>query len=173
MANPDGPGPGYSVEEFRIRGSDAKGNYESRTTRFLPAQVFQVINVLASKRFPYREQGDVLRHALYRHLHWLDTLEVIPSITRQVDAMIEVLRQEEFQQDFINVFEDVKRVIANYTASGANGEARRVLASIINHVDGMPAGYWQDRYRRELQEKFGHLMDGGETKSLVERSEEA
>ena len=167
--NPDGPAHSYDIGEFRIPGSDTKGHYDRVFCRVMPGQALQIKNVLKSKRFPYRTEGDLERHAIYRHLAWLDTLEVLPSVTRQVDAMIEVLNQEEFQQDFIAVFQNVQSVVAQYTATGANGEARRVLATIINHVDGMPEGYWKARYRHELEEKFGHLMNQGETMRLVER----
>ena len=167
--DPDGPANSYDIGEFRIPGSDTKGHYDRVFCRVMPGQALQIKTVLKSKRFPYRTEGDLERHAIYRHLKWLDTLEVLPSVTQQVDAMIEVLNQEEFQQDFIAVFQNVQSVVAQYTATGANGEARRVLATIINHVDGMPEGYWKTRYRHELEEKFGHLMNQGETMRLVER----
>lgn len=166
---PDGPANSYNADEFRVPGSDTQGNTERIQCRVIPGEYFQMLYLYQSKRFPYRSLGDLFRHAVYRHVRYLSGLELdVKSVTRQVDAMIEVLVQEEFQQDFMNMFIRTEAVIAKYTAVGANGEARRVLASLVDHMDGMPSGYWQVRYRKELVEKFGHLMDGGETKSLLE-----
>ncbi len=166
--DPDQPTNSYNVEEFRIRGSDTQGNFDRIFCRVAPGELLQMTRIVQSKLFPYTGLGDLFRHAVYRHVRYLGDLEPLPSVTQQVDAMMELLRVEEFHQNFMNMFTRTEAVIGKYTLAGANGEARRVLAGLVNHIDGMPAGYWQDRYRKELEEKFGHLMDGGETRSLLE-----
>ena len=149
----------YDPDEFRVPGTDSNGQHERMWFRLLPGELMQAATVFESKRFPYRTLGDIPRHAIWRHLRWLGTLEALPSVTAKVDMMMEVLRQEEFHQDFQKVFEGLVRVVAGYTAQGAEGEARRVLATIINHVDEMPEGYWRGKYRDELVYRFKQLMD--------------
>ena len=168
----DSPQPTYDPQEFRVPGTDSSGHHDRIWCRIMRGELMQVRAIFESHRFPYRTEGDLMRHAIYRLIRYLDGLEVLPSNTRQVDMMIEVLRQEEFQQDFINVFENMNNVVANHLATGAEGEARRVLATIINHVDGMPEGYWKGRYRKEIGDKFGHLLDSGKSMSLLGEMDE-
>ena len=128
----------------------------------MPGERRQVSEIVSSKRFPFRTEGDVVRWSIWRGIRELERLEpYLPSVTAQVDAVMEVLRQEEFQQDFQKLFDRLSNVVSQHMGQGATGEARRTLAMVIAHVERMPSGYWQERYKKELRDKFGHMMDEG------------
>jgi len=121
----------------------------------------QVEQVVQSKQFPYRTKGDLFRHALHQHMRWLQTLEDVPSVSGQVDAILEIMRDEEFSNDFMTVFEKLNTRISGHVSNGADGEARRLILMVQRHIAEMPDGYWKSRYQKELKSKYGKLLGSG------------
>lgn len=146
------------TEEFRVSASDTQGHSARHWFRTIPQMAVQVEHVIAGKKFPYRNKGDMLRHALHRHINWLATQESFKSVMGQVDAILEVMRDDEMSSDFVMVFEKLSERISSHLSSGANGEATRLLRMVQDTIGGMPDGYWRDRYQAQMEMKFGHLI---------------
>jgi hypothetical protein len=79
---------------------------------------------------------------------------------------MEVMRDDEFADDFASVFEKVGQRISSHLGHGAIGEARRLLLTIMAHVKRMPDGYWRDKYNREIKERYGHILSSAGSASL-------
>ncbi len=150
------------MEEFRIGASDTNGHSARHWFRTIPQAAMQVEQVVASKKFPYRSKGDLLRHALHRHLAWLGTQGFVSSISGQVDVILELLRDEELSADFVMVFDKLSERISGHLSSGSKGEAIRLIRMVQNHIGSMPEGYWRQRYADQVKMKFGHLVEGQE-----------
>ena len=118
----------------------------------------QVEQVIAGKKFPYRTKGDLLRHALHRHITWLATQDAVQSVAGQVDTIVELMKDEEMNADFLMVFDKLSERISGHLSSGANGEATRLIRMVQDHIKAMPDGYWRDRYQGQIEMKFGHLV---------------
>ena len=103
--------PNYDVNEFRVHASDKKGHSARRWFRLQPGHDQMLSEIVASRKFPYRDAGDIVRHAVKRHLDWLETLEPIPSVTKQVDIILDLMRQEEFQRDFQTVMDKLREQV--------------------------------------------------------------
>ncbi len=144
--------------EFRVPASDTKGHSSRNWFRCTPAMARVIDQTLGSKQFPYRTKGDLLRHALSRHVRWLETIRPVASVTAEVDAIMEIMRDEEFHDDFVNVFEKLGERISNHMSGGSAGEARRLLLSTLRHVDNMPDGHWKNKYKKEINSKYGHIL---------------
>ena len=155
--------------EFIIPASDNQGHSARHWFRSNPQMSRQVEQMVSGKKFPYRTKGDLLRHALARHLRWLTSQGAVTSITTQVDLMIDLMRDEELNSDFLSVFDKLSGRISNHVSLGAEGEAIRLIRMVQDHIKGMPEGYWRDRYESEVRLKFGHLItNGGKAKlSLI------
>jgi hypothetical protein len=149
----------YDPAEFIIPASDSKGHSERAWCRLSPGHDRQLDIVLRSRRFPYRTKGDIIRHAIVRTLKWLESMEDVPSVLGQVDMMMDILRDEQMQQEFIAMFEAMQRVIGNHVSAGATGEARRLVAKMKMQIQKMPDGHWKNRYHEELDTKFGYLLE--------------
>ena len=147
-----------SADEFRISASDTKGHSARLWFRCIPAMTRQLEQILQARQFPYRTKGDILRHALHRHMRWLNTLEPISSVCSQVDAILELMRDEEMNNDFSLVFEKLEDRISRHTAEGSEKEAMRLLMIVQGHVGSMPDGFWKDKYKGKLQDKYGGLL---------------
>ena len=158
---------GINPDEFRVPASDAKGHTSRLWLRCQPGHANQIARVKDSKRFPYRSTGDILRHALARHLKWLESLPAgkgIPSVTGAVDAILDLVRDEEFAADFRLVFDKLGSRISAHMGAGSLGEARRLLLQVLRHIDGMPDCYWRGpvpgRSERQIQARTGDGAKG-------------
>ena len=126
-----------------------------------------VEQTIQSGKFPYRTKGDLLRHALSRHVKWLETLAPMKSVTAEVDAIMEIMRDEEFYNDFVLVFDKLGERVSNHMSGGSDGEARRLLLVTLKHIDSMPEGHWKKKYQREVENKYGHILKSAPKAKLV------
>jgi hypothetical protein len=133
----------------------------------------QLVDVAKSAAFPYRgEYSAVVRHAIMRHLKWLETLAPIPSVSKQVDAIMEVVREDLFYQDFAQVFDKVAGNATRHISEGRIGMARTLLKRVAERIREMPVGDWQEMYELEFDRRFGTMLEG-EAVSLKEMLREA
>ena len=146
--------------EFRVPASDTKGHSARHWFRCIPIMARQVDQIVQAKKFPYRTKGDLLRHALHRHMKWLSTLEPMVTVSGQVDAVLEIMRDEEMNDDFSLVFEKMKERVSQHLASGANREAVRLVMTIQGCINEMPGGFWKDKYKKQLKNQFGDMLEG-------------
>jgi hypothetical protein len=152
--NPNQPDP----NSFRIPASDSQGHNSKLYFRCQPGHAQQLEMVVQSKKFPFRNIGEIIRHAIVRELVYLEGLEPMKSITGQVDAIIEVMRDEEFAGEFAKLFDRLGQRIASHLGSGSDGEARRLVLIVQEKLGDMPEGYWKDRYQQEVEVRYGHLV---------------
>lgn len=158
--------------EFRIPSKNLHNHHERCQFYTQPEHLNQVSVVLSSKIFPYRTRGDLIRHALIRHLRYLhDTAarlkKPIPSVMSAVDAIIEVMKEEEFRVELEQVVNRLAQLVSGMLSRGAEVEARKLVMKIKRFVRQMPDGYWRTRYVTEIDERFGYLLDKVERASLL------
>lgn len=153
--------PAGDRPDFRVPAADTQGHSERVWFRCQPGHAQAVSAIIQSQRWPYRTKGDLLRHALSRHLKYLASAADLPikSLLLRVDAIMDLLRDEEMNHEFMGVFETLGTRVACHLGNGGEGEARRLIAGIQRQVDSMPDGYWRDKYARELQTRYGHLLE--------------
>jgi len=162
----------YKEESFIIPASDAKGHSVRQGFRCTPGHDRQMNIILSSRRFPYKTKPDLLRHAMDRHLKWLLTLDSsLPSVMTQIGIITEILKDEEFHQEFRRIFDRMGDAVANYMSQGSNTEAQRIILQVIAQVKKMPEGYWRDRYLTEIKQRYGHLLQGIKASLLPEKEE--
>jgi len=158
--------------EFRVPATDTRGHTNRMYFRCQPGHSHQVVVCIESKRYPYRTKGDLLRHAMARHLRWLEVLAPIPSVTAEVDAILDIMRDEEFNNEFQLVFEKLSERINSHMGQGAVGEARRLLLQVQGRIGRMPDGYWKDKYHKEIDDRWGHIIKDAPKASLRVKKEE-
>jgi len=70
-------------------------------------------------------------------------------------------------QEFNQMFAVMGTVIQNHLNAGAEGEARRLLSTVLKHVRSITEDYWRKKAEQEVRTRFGHLLEaGGKTVSL-------
>lgn len=156
------PGPlDLSVNErdYIIPAQDAKGHHIRLYCRAQPAVGRLVADVHASRKYPFRTVGDLVRWCVVVGVKRLATGGGINSVMAHADAMIEIARDEEFQMQFLEAFTAVQRVIDHFIVANSPGEARRIVSLQRMRIEQMPEGYWKERYRTELLARWSNLLD--------------
>lgn len=146
--------------EFRITATDTKGHSVRQWFRCIPAMARQVEETVQAKKFPYRTRGDLLRHALHRHMRWLQTQGGVASMAGQVDVILELMRDEEMNNDFVSVFGKLEHRINQHLQAGSKSEAVRLVATVLRYINSMPDGHWKEKYLARVQSQWKDLVRG-------------
>ena len=163
--------PIYDPDSFIIPAQDTKGHKERLQFYAQPGHVNQVAAIVASRKFPFRTRGGLMRWCLDIGLKRLEQIdESIPGVTSQVDAIIEVVKWEQFQLEMNQVLERLSGLASDLVAKGDTDEAKRVVLKIRRFISQMPEGYWRNRWVREIKERFAYILDRVEQASLLKLS---
>lgn len=150
------------VSTFMVQAQDQKGHTTKITTHVLPEYGRLIASIVALNHFPYKTMGDLVRHAIKRHLDWLDIEGGIgiSSVTRQVDAIMEVVNNQNRVSEWREVINSVSKMIADLLQAGYREQAREKAETILAHMEGIEEGYWRDLYVREFTRRFSDLLGG-------------
>jgi len=159
---------GYSPFDFIIPGSDHQGHSERIYCRTQPQHARALSKILNSHKFPFRTAGDIMRWCVVRGLKVLDKIEPLPGFLGTADVINEVLRQQLYMQEFSSMFTTMTQVIQQHISAGAEGEARKLLSTVLGHIRKMEdEPYWRKKAEDEVKSRFGHLLEGkGKSTSL-------
>lgn len=156
---------GYNPADFVIPGSDHQGHSERIYCRVQPQHARAMNVIFKSKKFPFRTEGDLFRWGFVRALKVLDRLDPMPGFLGMADAITEIMRQEQYQQEFVSMFAMMEKVMNSHIASGANKEARKLLTTILRQVRATEGeDHWKMKCEEEVVRRFGHLMEGKENR---------
>jgi hypothetical protein len=170
----------YDPADFIVPAKDTRGESARVWCRIQPGHDRALDVLLNSRRFPFRTKGDIVRWAVARAIRSLEQMEDVPSVTREVDTILDIVRQEQWYQEYDTVFTDMGTVVSRYLAEGDRGEATRMVAKIKARIDAMEDGHWRSKYMATLVQKYGHLLvvgsgaagGNGEVKPAVEEKAE-
>lgn len=151
----------WRPEEFIIAARDGKGEGAKVWARCQVGHERQVGIIVASRKFPFRTPGDLIRWCIHVGLKELLSLEPgIKSVMQQVDAINVLIADEEYNLDFQATIHAMQSVIQRHQAVGAVGEARRVVTQFRQMIQEMPDGYWKTKYLTEINASYSHLLSG-------------
>lgn len=164
--NPDSP----PVEEFFQPASDTKGHNVPASFRSPPGLMTRVSRILASGAVPYRTKGELLRHALVRHLHWLEGLigdgVLEGSELTRYEAMRTTLAEEEYMAQFTEIIERASAVINTLKVRGRDARAAKVAYRLLNDAKEIQDPDWRAEYVKDLTLRFGDLIKAQPKASL-------
>jgi len=155
-----------SEEEFVIPSVDRKGHSVRLTCRMPPGFDRQIRTLVYSHRFPYRDVGDLVRHALMRQFRWLDTIAQVPSVLKEIEVINEISRTDAFLSSIANSLDTLGEQIKEHVGAGRTNEARYLYSTAKFRVENMPEGNWRRKYEKDLLDRWGHVLTGGKTGKL-------
>lgn len=157
-------------KDFHVPASDAKGHSTRIWARLSPDLDRQLATVFESKNFPYKSQGDLVRHAIVRHLAWLETISPLPlpSHLRRIEAVNELLREEESASDFEGIFHRLQIQVNGFVGSQNLVQAQSLISRVRHQITEMPESEWKQRYLQRLDREFGYLVNNGTPVDLSE-----
>lgn len=153
----------YNPSDFFVPVSDGSDNLSvNEGFRTTSQSDRQMEIILASKKFPYYvTKGDLLRHALHRHLVYLNKL--VPGVAPGIPA-IEAIRETQRHQHDMAKYEDQFKAIENTIgllfSKGQQGveAARRMVTKIYDDAGRIDDEYWRGYYLETLKKKYGYLL---------------
>jgi hypothetical protein len=149
--------------EYILPAKDGKGQAARLQCRALPEIGRLVADIVASRKYPFRVQGDLVRFAVVTIAKRLAVAGGLKSVMAQADMISATLQDHEYQMGFAENFEGMKKVTQRYMDRGATHKARELITNIRTQISRMPDGYWRDTYEKELMDEFGWLLESGGT----------
>ena len=152
-----------AARQYLIPGQDTKGHAHRVYCRVMPAHYRALCALERSKQFGFRTLGDVIRWCIDLGVRELTTRARVPqamSALAQVDAIREVLLDEQYYLEFPTLFEQMTTTINRHLSAGAETEAVRLIATVRNLVEQMGEEYWKTKYMEELMRHYGSYLDG-------------
>ena len=99
-----------------------------------------------------------MRHAILRHLKWMERIEDVPSVSAQLEAMNLVLYQDQLNEEFLDAFNKISPRMHSLVQTGDYDEAHRLFNQLLDCVDRMPRGYWKKRSLDKLYNEHGWVL---------------
>lgn len=136
----------YSEPEWFTPGHNEKGQSIRFTLRMPPEMERAVDVLLQTRRFPYKTQGDLIRHAVYRHLFLLHRLESEADrhILVVIDGILEQLRDDEMRQRVVEMFSLTESRIKYHQSQGNFDECVRLALSELSRLEASQPGHTRD-----------------------------
>ena len=138
-------------DSFIIPAGDDRGHSTRLQFRCSPAYGRRIDEVVHSRKFPYKTHSDLLRHALDRHLKYLN--EEAPELELDmatIDVINRIINRKREEIDFMNSIESLTQTVYDF--------ARETLRETLEVVDQVQDEYLRDSYKDEIKKRFGYLM---------------
>ena len=140
--------------EWHLDASDKQGHTAALHARISP-QVDQRIRIIVQQRiFPYPTVTHLIRHALLRHLRWLERRQPGSTNIARLEAATRILAEEHQNQEFEKLIGDLERRVSEYAREGQFRAAYNLMYEVRSSVEGMPEGYWRTKYLAALERLF-------------------
>lgn len=166
------------LTEFRTPASDARGHSEKLNQVRVPAQIAaRLAEVISSGIWKgyYTNITDVVRHAVFRHLKWLDSIspEYIQFWDREIELMVAFIAEEDRRAQHFEMFDkldaliqsNVRRGELQITDNGLVGDQDWIdyiqgyLSRIRVRIDSLdPDQPLTKIYQKRFKEKYGAII---------------
>jgi hypothetical protein len=154
--------PLVQIDNFFVPGRDDKGASQPITLHVPPFFARCLDVMIHSKRFPYANREDLLRHAGLRHLRWLSGIRttVAPQMIPELDAILEVHRDAEFRMRMEKAFRDLDRLVEIYVRSNEQGEAVRIINLIMTRMHKVESSARHREFIANCLRRYSQVMAG-------------
>jgi len=174
VTDPPQAQPKYRADEFIIPAHDEKEQSIPYSFRAGKRYASVISELVWSRRFPYKTPGDVYRHALDRHLKWLESIEPGPmrDSLAQIDIINEGIKKAEAAVAFGDSITRLEQTVTKLVSSKLRGMAVQLVYQIRKQARQIDHPLLRDLFLEQIQTRFGHLFSG-EAMSLSATSDAA
>lgn len=145
-------------DSFLVPATDNNGHSVRQWFQCQPGLAKLVRDVVSGRNYPYKSNSDLLRHALLRHIKWLNSIQPVGSILAQVELINETCKTEMFNAEYDKLFTTISETVSTLLARDAEGQAVKTVLDAKRYMMEMSDGYWRGRYLKTLEDKFGHII---------------
>lgn len=161
-----GSGQKYDESEFLVGGrGNSAGETEKEIFKIHEGYVIQSRRVVDSHVFPYQSLSDLYRHAVIRHIDYLNALEpgvIHKGLLHQLKQINEVVAWEQRQVHFTNTIDKIASLVSDVLEL-PNGKRQvgTILRKIRKHIDQTDDDFYRAHFERMFRERFGNLLAAG------------
>jgi hypothetical protein len=166
--DPPTQGPRMTIEgreqeqQYVIPATNTRGNSVRAQCRCSPELMRQLVDLVASRKFPFRTVGDLIRYCIAVQAKRLLGQAGLKSTIAQADMMAALNRDETYHEQFDDIFRVMRTHAERYIDRGQVGQCRRFLWDQWALIKDMPTGYWRARYEETFLKRYGGILDGGQ-----------
>jgi hypothetical protein len=161
-----GPGPKYDPSDYIVPPSQKNGHSERIQFRAQSTMARALKIIAGAKVFPFGTDQDVARWCLkfgLEHLEKLEPeLEGLSTVLGQCRLANELLRDELYRFQFLEMFTNLRNAVAQHISHGETDEAKHLVHKTLDTIIAMPTepereGRWREKYLKQFEE-FSFLM---------------
>lgn len=151
-------------DEFTTPVSDDRGHNIHMSFRCPPLWGRQVAKIIKMHEYPYESKGDVIRHALYRHFHWLEnTRHRVPgSLLVSIRIAREALEDSCRYQEMSRTLDALNERVQYFMGHGEIREAKRSIYRVKRELEAMgnegEEDYWRSKFLGELEGRYSRIL---------------
>ena len=166
------------LTEFKTPASDSRGHSEKLNQIRVPGQVAARLSEVVESgiwKGYYKRVTDVQRHALVRHLKWLDSIspEYVKFWDREIELMMDFLAEEERRSQHFEMFDKLDALIQSHvrrgsvqiTDKGLSGDTEWInyiqsyLSRLRVRIEALdPDQPLTKIYQKEFKKKYGAII---------------
>jgi len=149
----------WEEKDFYIPTTNAKGRGDRVHIGILPSMKSLCDSIVALRIFPYQSIGQIIRHALYRHFFYLETLDKdIPTTFKQVTTVVELSRDTLMRVQLLDMFAEIKVTIDEMHDEGMRDALNDYLEKARGHLEAIPEVKWRKIYLTKFDADFGKWL---------------
>jgi hypothetical protein len=148
-------------DAWHVPARDDKGHYVNLQVKVPPAFKGQAASIIESKKYPYRSIGYLYRHAFMLLMNYLRQHPLgdgVGSTVHTLNAMIEIVREDEYMEDFRTIFDRLDARVKEHKSRGNQDRARQLVMKVWAQIKQMNDDFWRDEYEAELNKRYGELL---------------
>lgn len=144
--------------DFFVPAADNKGHSARLQVRIQPKLDRDIDKVIGGKFFPYKTKSDLIRHSITHLLTHLGQMAPIPTSMKQIEAMNQILLDERFNAEYMDVFSRMKVLIDQHIEMDRGDMATELVNQMLSQIESMPEGNWKRIYLDRIRKQHGYLI---------------
>lgn len=148
-------------DAWHVPESNEDGKSIPVTVRIPPTMATAMQVLMASGKYPYLTQSDLIRSALEIHLIYMfEAVAEIPKTALSAHQIVgQVVRKMSDQKSLDKALAQLDAEIQEALALGNTPEVRRQLSVLIARLDAFPGSHWKDGVLARLKRKYSGVSD--------------
>jgi hypothetical protein len=163
-AHPDsGEVPLYDIDQFIVPGRDEHGGHQTVVFNCPPLLVHQVLVAVRTNLFPYINLEALVRHAVVRHLRWLQSIRpesMDQHMAPAIEAILERCFESQMQRKVKAAFDALRETTLQCERDGEHMEVLRLVHYVKMRLKSVgEKSIWQRRAWQKFLDEFNlYLM---------------
>lgn len=111
----------------------------------------------------FKTQSDVHRACINEGLKVVTRVASDPTLSNMqaiIQSWIAACQAEEDNLSFQQTIDQISQTVNKLAGAGAIEKAQALVRYIMKQNHGMDDEYWRERYKQEIENRFGHLLKG-------------